>query len=370
VSDRERVLVVGAGIAGLAAARSLTHADFEVELVERDKTWTGEGAGIYLPGNAVRALRTLGLDEEALSPGVVIPRQRFSDQRGRLLFEVDVDEMWTDVGACVALHRALLHAALLEGARDVPIRMGVQVRSTRQLDNRVTVDFDDGATGDYALVVGADGINSSIRRLALDADGAVRRVGQVGWRFVTACPADVVTWSAMLGPRTTFLAVPIGAGRVYCYCDVASAADETDDLVELFADFADPVPDLIASATDVHRGPIEETTVANWSRGRVVLIGDAAHATSPNMAEGAAMALEDAVVLADCLRSVESISSRLAAFEARRHPRTEWVRVQTHRRDRLRYLPPPIRNELLRAFGRRIFRANYRPLLKPAYGST
>jgi 2-polyprenyl-6-methoxyphenol hydroxylase-like FAD-dependent oxidoreductase len=88
------------------------------------------------------------------------------------------------------------------------------------------------------------------------------------------------------------------------------------------------------------------------------------------MAEGAAMALEDAVVLADCLRSVESISSRLAAFEARRHPRTEWVRVQTHRRDRLRYLPPPIRNELLRAFGRRIFRANYRPLLKPAYGST
>jgi FAD-dependent urate hydroxylase len=382
-----RVLIVGAGIAGLAAARSLRRTGFEPEVVERERTWSSVGAGVYLPGNALRALRALGLDQGALARGVVIPRQRFSNDRGQLLFEVDVAQMWDGVGACMALHRADLHAVLLEGAQDVPIRMGVQARSLQALEDRVAVEFDVGSTGEYELVVGADGINSSVRRLAFGADAPVRssggdtsgrssggdawvrRVGQVGWRFVTACPADVDTWSVMLGPRTSFLTIPIGDGRVYCYCDVAFAADAdapAHDLAELFGRFADPTPALITSAKDAHRAPIEETAVNTWSRGRVLLIGDAAHATSPNMAEGAAMALEDAVVLADTLRSAASIPPALTAFEARRRPRTDWVRAQTHRRDRLRYLPAPIRNTLLRAVGPRIFRANYRPLLEPA----
>jgi len=97
--------------------------------------------------------------------------------------------------------------------------------------------------------------------------------------------------------------------------------------------------------------------------GLVVLIGDAAHATSPNMAQGVAMALEDALVLAACLRGARAIPDGLAGFETRRRPRTDWVRAQTHRRDRTRYLSPAVRNGLLRLAGRRIFRANYRPLL-------
>jgi FAD-dependent urate hydroxylase len=100
--------------------------------------------------------------------------------------------------------------------------------------------------------------------------------------------------------------------------------------------------------------------------GRVVLIGDAAHATSPNMAQGAALALEDALVLADCLHGGQRIPDALSAFEARRRPRTEWVLAQTHRRDRTRYLPTMLRNVVLRTFGRRIFRSNYRPLLDDA----
>jgi FAD-dependent urate hydroxylase len=98
-------------------------------------------------------------------------------------------------------------------------------------------------------------------------------------------------------------------------------------------------------------------------RDHVVLIGDAAHATSPNMAQGAAMALEDALVLANCLRDLPAIPDALAAFEARRRPRTEWVRAQTHRRDHARYLPPTVRDNVLRVLGRRIFHVNYRPLL-------
>ena len=94
-----------------------------------------------------------------------------------------------------------------------------------------------------------------------------------------------------------------------------------------------------------------------------MLIGDAAHATSPNMAQGAAMALEDALVLADCLRDISAIPDALAAFEARRRPRTDWVRAQTHRRDHTRYLPPTVRDNVIRVLGRRIFDAHYRPLL-------
>jgi len=102
-----------------------------------------------------------------------------------------------------------------------------------------------------------------------------------------------------------------------------------------------------------------------WGRGAVVLVGDAAHGMSPNMAQGAALAFEDALVLASSLRDAGSVEPALAAFAARRHPRAAWVRAQTHRRDRTRNLPTAVRDPFLRAFGQRIFRSNYRPLLEP-----
>ncbi len=114
---------------------------------------------------------------------------------------------------------------------------------------------------------------------------------------------------------------------------------------------------------DVHVAPIEEVVLDCPVRGQVVLVGDAGHATSPNMAEGAAMALEDALVLAECLTEIAPIPAALAAFESRRRPRTEWVREQTHRRERTRRLPAAVRNLVLRTAGPRIFRANYGPLL-------
>jgi 2-polyprenyl-6-methoxyphenol hydroxylase-like FAD-dependent oxidoreductase len=116
----------------------------------------------------------------------------------------------------------------------------------------------------------------------------------------------------------------------------------------------------------VHRSTIEEVALDSWVRGRVVLVGDAAHAPSPSMAEGAAMALEDALVLAECLGRLDTIPAALSAFEARRRPRADWLLAQTHRRDRTRYLPTVVRNLVLRAFGQRIFRSNYRPLLDEA----
>ena len=249
--------------------------------------------------------------------------------------------------------------------------MGADIRWLREQNGTLAVEFGDGTAGEYDLVIGADGIRSTVRRLAFGSDATAQPVGQAGWRFTTACPAEITTWSVMLGHRTAFLSIPIGNGRVYCYCDIVSTSgeDPDEDLSQLFAGFAEPVPSLIDSVPDrslVHRSTIEEVALDSWTRGRVVLVGDAAYATSPNMAEGAAMALEDALVLAECLRDLEKIPAALSAFEARRRPRTDWVRAQTHRRDRTRYLPTVVRNMVLRAFVRRIFRSNYRPLLDEA----
>jgi FAD-dependent urate hydroxylase len=363
-----RILVVGAGLAGLAVARTLARADFSVEVVERQPAWGEAGTGIYLPGNAARALRSLGLEDAVAERGVVIHRQRVSDERAWLLVDVDLAGLWDGVGPCLALPRADLHAVVLDGARDVPTRMGADVRGLRERSGTVSVEFGDGSVGDYDLVIGADGIRSTVRRLAFGDDATAQPVGQVGWRFVSACPPAITTWSVMLGHRTAFLTIPIGNGRAYCYCDVVSSSgeDRHEDLGQLFSAYAEPVPELLGSVAEpdiVHRSTIEEVALDSWVRGRVVLVGDAAHATSPNMAEGAAMALEDALVLAECLRRLETIPAALSAFEARRRPRTDWVRAQTHRRDRTRYLPTVVRNAVLRAFGRRIFHSNYRPLL-------
>ena len=167
----------------------------------------------------------------------------------------------------------------------------------------------------------------------------------------------------MLGRGASFLTIPIGEGLVYCYADITTnpdspappAGDPLAGLRERFAGFAAPVPELLdqlQDPTQVHAAPIEQVAAERWGRGAVVLVGDAAHAMSPNMAQGAALAFEDALVLAACLAKAGSVAEALAGFVARRHPRASWVRAQTHRRDKTRDLPPLLRDPLLRAFGR------------------
>ena len=211
---------------------------------------------------------------------VAIPRQRISDRRGRLLVEVDLAELWDGVGACFALPRPDLHDVLLEGAREAGIRIGVEVRALSAQNGTLSVELGDGTSDDYDLVVGADGVHSTVRRLAFGEHAIARPVGQVGWRFLADCPAEITTWSVLLGHRTAFLTIPMGNVRVYCYGDVVSASgeDRDDDLGSLFSGFAEPVPSLIDSIPDrslMHRSTIEEVALDSWVRGRVVLVGDA-----------------------------------------------------------------------------------------------
>jgi FAD-dependent urate hydroxylase len=365
--DGVRVLIVGAGIAGLAAARALRGWGAPVEIIERAAAPMSEGTGIYLPGNAVRALSGLGLGTQVAEHAVCIERQRFADHQGRLLFDVEMAGVWNGVGPCLALHRAELHQVLLAGVRDVPIRWGRSLQAVAVEDAGVTVKFSDGVSGRYDLVLGADGLHSTVRGLVFDAP-APRPVGQYARRFVVAGPQAAPIWSVLLGKNSSFLTIPIGNGRMYCYSD-GPLTSPPPLLRELLAGYAEPVPTLLDALDEAssgngtgHAGAVEEVVLDSWSHGAVLLIGDAAHATSPNMAQGAAMALEDAIVLSECLTAADSIPDAFAAYERRRRSRTDWVLRQTHRRDRTRTLHSAARNLLLKRFGQRIFCANYRPL--------
>ena len=368
-----RILIVGAGIAGLSLARALRRRSIEAELVERSKDWPVGGAGVYIPGNGTRALRELGLGDDVEKCAEVVRRRRLLDDRGNVLIDYDEAGFWQDVAPPIALHRRDLHEVLLRGAAGVPIRLGTTVRSIVDDGGAVEVAFSDGSTAAFDLVVGADGSHSSIRQLVFGGPEP-RPVGQAGWRFIVGGHPEIAGWNAWLGPDRGFLALAIGGDRVYGYVDVraADAADPTggdpSTLVPRFEAFVAPVPALLDEAlrtSELWFSPVEEVSPPTWSKGRVVLIGDASHASSPNMAEGASMAMEDAIVLAELLSEGRDVEAALAAFQARRSERVAFVQSTTHRRDRLRYLPPLVRRTIMKTAGHRVFRSHYRPLLAP-----
>ncbi|MFD6562638.1 FAD-dependent monooxygenase [Micromonospora profundi] len=363
-----RILVVGAGIAGLAVARALRLAGFRPDVTEKLPPGESTATGLYLPGNAARALRRLDLHDPVRPLGQVIHRQCFFDATGAPLCEVDLDTLWAGVGECRALPRADLHRVLLSGAGGA-VRHGAEVRALDLLPGGVGVTFTDNTTTEYDLVIGADGPRSSVRALAA-LGGPPRPVGQVVYRAVLRDGPPVTEWTALLGQCSGLSLVPIGEGRLHCYADEAGTKAPADPLArlrELFGDYRGPVPEVLEMLTpdQVHVGLTDEVELGRWYRGRVLLVGDAAHATAPTLSQGAAMALEDAVVLAESLCAASSVDAALVAYESRRRPRTRWVADRTRDRNRTRDVPPALRDPLLRGRGGRIFGEHYRLLVGP-----
>ncbi|MFI2662663.1 FAD-dependent monooxygenase [Micromonospora carbonacea] len=361
-----RILVVGAGIAGLAVARALRRVGLRPDVTERLPASALVDTGLYLPGNAARALRGLDLDGPVRPLGQVIRRQCFLDAAGDPLCEVDLGSLWADVGECRALPWSELHRVLLTGAGG-EVRHCVEVREVELLPAAVGITFADGATAEYDLVIGADGPRSAVRALAA-LGGAPRPAGHVVYRGVVRGGPPVDEWTALLGQQAGFLVVPLGAGRLYCYADevgTVAPADPVARLTELFGAYAGPVPEVLDALEQVHVGVTEEVELGRWSRGRVLLVGDAAHATAPTLSQGTAMALEDAVVLAESLTTTDTVEEALVAYESRRRPRTQWVRDRTRDRNRTRDVPPALRDPFLRRRGAEIFGAHYGLLVKP-----
>jgi FAD-dependent urate hydroxylase len=365
-----RILVVGAGIAGLAAARALRTAGYRPDVVERLPATTVPRAGIYLPGNATRALRDLGLDAPVRPLGSVVDAQRFLDEAGQVLCEVDLAKLWEDVGECRALPRGELQRVLRSGAGgEVRYETGLRAIHLPGADaGPAIVTFDDGTESTYDLVVGADGRRSTVRAVAA-LGGPARPVGQVVYRSVVAGGPRITDWVGVLGRRAAFVVMPMGAGLLYLCADESATSPPPDPkqrLEEVFGTYGGPVREVLDAVESVQVALTDEVVLGGWSRGPVVLVGDAAHATAPTLAEGAAMALEDAVILARALTGSTTVAQALRAYESRRRPRTKWVLDRTRDRDRTRDVSPALRDPLLRDRGERIFREHYRLLVDPA----
>ena len=375
MAEVERILIVGGGIAGLSLATALHQQGFTPELVERNPSWPAVGAGIHLHANGMRVLRALGLGEAVERAGTPVHEWIFCDQHGSVLCRTDVEQMWGDVGPCVGITRVRLQQVLVAGADPLPTRLGTTVTSLTQDSGQVSVEFSDGSTADFDLVIGADGIYSSVRRLAVSA-GPPRYAGTMVWRsIITSRPPDVTEFTTLMGDDCYFGQIPMGDGHTYAFGAVAGPL--CDDPVrgrlerfrKRFAGFGGPVPAYLAALEcdqQLHVGPFEWVELDRWHTGRVVLIGDAAHAHPPNMGEGGCMAMEDAFVLADELRAADSVESALDRYVARRRPRANWVHEQSRIAAEGWVLPTAVRNATLRERGDQLFRDRYRPLISAA----
>jgi FAD-dependent urate hydroxylase len=368
----ERILIVGGGIGGLALATALHRQGFRPEVVERHPEWRTSGSGIGVLANAMRMLRALGIDRTVMEGGAILRHWRYVDARGELLCDSDLEELWAGVGPCVGVARGTLHEALLTGAAAVPARLGISpVRLTQHAD-RVSVAFSDGSHADYDLVVAADGIHSTVRSL-LFGGPTPRYAGQVVWRsMIPVRPEGVDDMVVVLGEGCFFGLVPIGNGHTYGFggLDAPEAfedplAGRLDRFRRRFARLGGPVPQYLAALeTDdqVRFDVIEWLDLDRWHSGRVLLIGDAAHASPPHMGQGGGMAMEDAVVLSELLREADTVERALSTYVTRRRPRTDWVQEQSQAALAAWLLPAGIRDATLRERGDQMMRSRFAPL--------
>lgn len=335
-----KCLIVGGGIAGLCAAKSLRDVGCEVDLIEVNATWTVYGVGIIQQSNVVRAMAQLGLLEEYL--GVSAP---FDEVR---LFEADGQHKATipqprlagpDYPASLGVSRLALHNVLLEAARSrgANIRMSVTVDSFEEGTEALSVTFSDGTKGSYDLLVGCDGAHSHIRTLLLGDGQKPRLTGQSVWRYSFPRPKDSNYVGVYYGPRGNAGVVPMSQTQSYLFVTTKEPPHSrvrheelAERMRERLSDFGGPVAEIRETITDndgvVYR-PLETIFCEEWNRGRVLLIGDAVHTMTPHLGQGAGMAIEDAVVLGQELSRPRPLAEQISSFLARR---VERCRKVTH----------------------------------------
>ena len=338
----ENVLVVGGGLAGTATAVHLAARGVAVDLIEIKPDVAALGSGITLQGNALRELRTLGVWDQVQAAGYAfdVTGIRAPDPAGTVVAEIpDARTGGPDLPAAMGMPRPELARILLDRATGVgvKVRFGTTFTELDQDDDGVDVTFSDGSTGRYDLVVAADGLRSYTRR-ALGIQLETRSLGMGIWRAFGPRPASVTRTDLYYG-GPSFIAgyCPTGEDSLYAYI-VEPAQDRSGlspdeqlaTMKQLSEAYHGPWDEIRATLTDPSRVNYTwfETHLldAPWNRGRVVLIGDAAHTCPPTIAQGGAMALEDAAVLGELLTDRAALDQDLwDAFAARRYERAKTV---------------------------------------------
>jgi 2-polyprenyl-6-methoxyphenol hydroxylase-like FAD-dependent oxidoreductase len=335
----DHVLVVGAGLAGMTLATALQRSGLRPEVIEIHPAFDVLGVGISVQGPALRVLRSIGVIDQCVHDGFGYCQVVNCDQDGKIEGIVDLPRLnGPRYPSCVGLMRPALHSILFQALSraGVSVRFGLTVRSIRPSAHDVEVEFSDGTRGRYDLLVGADGASSVIRRALSGPERAPRYTGQAVWRAMVSRPPEVTARHAYYGPRHKAGFNPVSTQEMYIYLVQNLRGDPRLEparwpavMRELLADFGGHIGQARACITDpariVYRPVASLLLPPPWFNGRVLVIGDAAHTCTPQLASGATIAIEDAIVLAGLIGSGQPVEQMLERFMTRRYERCRMV---------------------------------------------
>jgi FAD-dependent urate hydroxylase len=350
----KRVIIIGGGIGGLCTAIGLHRVGVDVVVYEQAQVLSQVGAGLTVWANAIKALRKLGLADAVIGAGAKIERGQIRTAGGRTLSRSEPGELQQLLGEpTVAIHRTDLHDTLLSALSAGTVQLNSKCTSFEQEANGVTVHFANGHTDRAELVIGADGIHSVIRR-QLFPEVRLRYAGYTAWRGVVATKDEVApgVTSESWGCGSRFGILRVDKERVYWFATANTPAGKTlpsaerkSFLQRRFSGWHHPIGLLLESTPsgEILQNDIYDLKpIEHWGKGRVVLLGDAIHPTTPNLGQGACMAIESSLVLTRCLSQESDLASALRRYETERMPRTAWVTDQSWRMGRIGQLENPL----------------------------
>lgn len=323
-----KAIVIGGGIGGLTVAVALRRVGIDAHVYERAPALREVGAGIGLAGTAVRVLDELGIGAAVRAQSVEALLGSLRNSRGDVLFTIPAERDNRQLGAVAVFHRAELLALLTREVDAERIHLGKKFVGLEQNREGVTARFESGESAQGDVLIGADGVNSAVR-MQLIGERPLRYAGYTAWRSVVTSECSqscevIETW----GRGRRFGIVPMTRGRIYWFATSNAPEGERDSaggskrtLSNLFRGWHKPIESLIEAAKEdsILRNDIYDLDpLPSWVQNRTALLGDSAHPMTPNLGQGAGQAIEDAVVLAACLRGNERVDSALMEYQRRR----------------------------------------------------
>lgn len=372
-----KITVIGAGIGGLALAISLQKKGIPTEIFEAAPQFGEVGAGINLAINAMQIFEKLGFAEAIYEAGHHIKVMNITDEQFSPLSQIPLTEFEQEFGVkSTAIHRATLHNILVSQLSNTPVHLNKKLRTIAKKDQGFQLTFEDGSTHKAAIVIGADGIHSVVRQ-QLFPPSELRQAKQICWRGVTAFPLSKAHQNQLTeawGKGKRFGYGWIADGLVYWYALTDFKKDFRQefanvDLEKLFEDFHPLVKKIIQATPKkqiITNEMLDLKPVKKWSLGRASLLGDAAHATTPNMGQGACQAIESAWALSHLLAAENSIEQAFIKYEKLRKKKAIQVVQNSWRIGKMAHwkaaIPIALRNTMMKMTPTGVIRKQNRDL--------